>query len=166
MNHHSFWLGWLVLVLGIARLSADAESLLDREALGPLKLGQTAADVTRLLGAPESRGKETEWAALGEWVQEWRFPRQGLKLHLAAAEKGGAQTVLMVTATAPCQFATAHGIKMGSSVAEVTRAYREVEDKEHSRPGESFVAGSIYGGVIFTFKEGKVAEIFLGAAAE
>jgi hypothetical protein len=31
---------------------------------------------------------------------------------------------------------------------------------------QTFVAGSIYGGLIFTFAQGYVSEIFLGAAAE
>jgi len=33
-------------------------------------------------------------------------------------------------------------------------------------PGKIFVAGSIYGGAIFNLKDGKVVQIFIGAAAE
>jgi hypothetical protein len=32
--------------------------------------------------------------------------------------------------------------------------------------GKTFVAGSVYGGVIFQFEKGREAEIFIGAAAE
>ena len=42
----------------------------------------------------------------------------------------------------------------------------KVRDKEQSVPGATFVAGSVYGGVIFTFTGGKVSRIFIGAAAE
>jgi hypothetical protein len=35
-----------------------------------------------------------------------------------------------------------------------------------SIPDQTFIAGSIYGGLIFTFDQGRVSEIFLGAAAE
>ena len=58
------------------------------------------------------------------------------------------------------------GIHIGSTIVEVTTAYGKVENKEESESGKTFVAGSIYGGVIFTFTDGKVSQIFLGAAAE
>jgi hypothetical protein len=35
-----------------------------------------------------------------------------------------------------------------------------------SIPHESFIAGSIYGGLIFSFQDSIVNQIFLGAAAE
>ena len=139
---------------------------LDEDALGKLKLGQKAADVTALLGKPESMGKDTEWGATGEWVQEWQFKKQGLTINMASTTKGGAKTVLTITGIAPCKLSTARGIHLGSTIAQVTKAYGDVQDKEQSKPGQSFVAGSLFGGVIFTFESGKVSEIFIGAAAE
>ncbi len=136
------------------------------EAFGKLSYGQKAESVTALLGKPESKGKDTLWEATGEWVQEWRYTAQGLKLNMASDAKNGPKTVMTLTATAPCALATARGIRIGSSIAEVTKAYKNVQDKEMSVPGTSFVAGSIYGGVIFSFKDGKVSQIFVGAAAE
>ena len=162
----------LNFILGIVTLAACCNALgaedkfLENEALGKLKLGLKAAEVTALIGKPDSKGKETEWDAIGEWVQEWRFKSQGLELNMSSAAKGGAKTVLTITATAPCKLATKRGIHIGSTVAEVTKAYGNVEDKEQRVAGKTFVAGSIYGGVIFTFTEGKVSQIFIGAAAE
>ena len=145
----------------------DAEDkTLENETLGKLKLGQKAAEVTVLLGKADSKGKDIEWGATGEWVQEWRFKSQGLSVNMASETKGGAKTVLSITATAPSKLATARGIKIGSSIAEVTKAYGDVRDDEQSDPGKSFVAGSVYGGVIFSFAGGKVSQIFIGAAAE
>lgn len=72
----------------------------------------------------------------------------------------------MITAGARCKLATTRGIKIGSTEAEVRKAYQDVENKEESEAGKSFVAGSIYGGVIFTLEKGRVVEIFMGAAAE
>ncbi len=43
------------------------------------------------------------------------------------------------------------------------QAYKEEEER---RTSEHFVAGSIYGGLIFSFQNGRVNEIFLGAGAE
>lgn len=150
-------------------LGADDKWLAD-EALGKIKLGRKAADLPALAGKPDSKGKDTEWAAIGEWVQEWvqewRFQAQGLTLNMASQSKGGAKTVLTITAEAPSKLATARGIRIGSTIAEVTKAYGKVRDKEQGVPGETFVAGSVYGGVIFTFTGGKVSRIFIGAAAE
>ena len=140
--------------------------MVKREALGKLKLGQKAANVTKLIGEPDGKGKDTEWGATGEWVQELRFKKLGLHLSLASEKKGGAKSVLSITAEAPCSLATERGIRIGSTSTEVNRAYGDVRDKEQSEPGKTFVAGSIYGGVIFSFTGGKVSQIFIGAAAE
>jgi len=146
-------------------LGAD-DKWLDNEALGKIKLGRKAADLAGLIGKPDSKGKDSEWEAIGGWVQEWHFKSHGLTLHMASKSKGGAKTVLTITAEAPSKLATARGIHIGSTIAEVTKAYGKVHDKEGSEPGKTFVAGSIYGGVIFTFTGGKVSQIFIGAAAE
>lgn len=136
------------------------------ETFGKLRHEQKAEAVTALLGRPETKSKDKLWEATGEWVQEWRYTAQGLKLNMASDAKNGAKTVATITATAPCLLATARGIRIGSSISEVTKAYKNVQDKEMSEPGKSFVAGSVYGGVIFSFKDGKVSQIFIGAAAE
>ena len=146
--------------------SGADDKFLENEALGKIKLGQKAADLTALIGKADSKGRDTEWAATGEWVQEWRFKSQGLTLNLGSESKGGAKTVLSITATAPSKLTTARGIHIGSTIADVTKVYRDVQDKEQSEPGKTFVAGSVYGGVIFTFRQGKVSQIFIGAAAE
>lgn len=142
------------------------EVQVDQEAFGKLALGQKADEVVALLGKPESKGKDIMWEAIGEWAQEWRYPKQGLRLNMASGKKGGAKTVLMISASRGCEFATKRGVRIGSSEAEVRKAYGAVEDKEASVRGESFVAGSVYGGVIFHFEKGRVTEIFIGAAAE
>ncbi len=160
------------LIVAILALTAFCNALgaddkwLENEALGKISLGRKAAELKALIGTPESRGKETEWDAIGEWVQEWRFKSHGLVLHMSSKSKGGAKSVLTITATAPCQLTTARGIHLGSTIAGVTKAYGSVQDKEESMSGETFVAGSVYGGIIFTFTDGKVSKIFIGAAAE
>ncbi len=145
---------------------AAEEFLSEREALGGIKIGQKAAEITAHAGEPDNKGKDTEWEAIGEWVQEWDFKTQGLTLNMASATQGGVKAVLSIAAEAPCKLATVRGIHIGSTMAEVARAYGDVHDKEMSVPGETFVAGSVYGGVIFTFTDGKVSQIFIGAAAE
>ena len=111
-------------------------------------------------------GKDTLWEATGDWVQEWRYLSIGLELAMASDKKSGPKRLLSITATQGCTFATKRGISIGSKEAAVNQAYAKDRDKEQSVPGESFIAGSVYGGVIFTFKAGIVTDIFIGAAAE
>lgn len=155
----------LLLTLASGLTPLRAEKMFEDESLGKLKLGQKAEAVVKSLGKPDSKGKDVYWEAIGEWVQDWNFPKQGLTLAMSSEKKGGARTILSITAEAPCQLATSRGITIGSPEADL-KAYRDLRNTEHSVPGKSFVAGSIYGGAIFTLKGGKVAQIFIGAAAE
>jgi hypothetical protein len=157
---------WIAALAACVHALPAEDNLLEGESLGKITLQQKADQLTALIGKPEGKGRDVEWGATGEWVQEWRYPKQGLQLNMASETKGGAKGVLSITATAPCKLATKRGIKIGSSMADVNKAYQDVYDKEQSVPGKSFVAGSVYGGVIFTIKDGKVVGIFVGAAAE
>lgn len=140
--------------------------LMRSESLDGLTLEMKSSGLTKLLGKPEKTGKEENWEAIGEWVQRWSWPKLGITAQMSSKEKGGAKTLLAVTLTAPSERATRKGIRIGSSEAEVVAAYGALRDKETSQAGKTFVAGSPYGGLIFTFSKGKVSEIFLGAAAE
>lgn len=142
------------------------DDLSARESLGTLRLGLTGAEVIKVLGKPSGKNKDVMWEAIGEWVQEWNYPAKGLVLNMASGKKGGAKSTLSISAAAGCSLATARGIRIGSTEAEVRKAYGAVEDRESSVRGESFVAGSLYGGVVFRFEKGRVSEIFIGAAAE
>lgn len=137
-----------------------------KDALGSLALGQKQADVIKFLGQPKSKGKDIEWEALGEHVQEWNYPAQDLTLNMNSIKQGGKKTILTISAGPRCTLATKRGIKIGSTLAEVKKAYGQWEDTESGEPGKLFVAGSMYGGILFHFKNGKVSEIFFGAAAE
>jgi len=146
--------------------SLRAETMFESDSLGTLKLRQGAEAVIKALGKPSAKGKDVEWEAIGEWVQEWRYPKQGLTLAMTSEKKGGAKTILSITAESPCQLLTSRGIQIGSTEAKVAKAYRDVQNKEEGEPGKLFVAGSVYGGTMFHLKDGKVVQIFIGAAAE
>jgi hypothetical protein len=163
---HLYSACWFATLAACVTTLRAEEKLIEDESLGKITLQMKADPLAACIGKPEGKDKDVMWEAIGEWVQEWRYPAQGLKLNMASEKKGGAKRVQSITANAPCQLATKRGIKIGSSIAEVTKAYKNVQDKEQSEPGKTFVAGSVYGGVIFTFKDGKVVQIFVGAAAE
>ena len=137
------------------------------EHLGGLKLGTTEKDVLKLLGKPEKKGDLIKQEADGTFVQQWEYPAKGLSILMSAgAKKTGAKTAAALTASAPCALATKAGIKIGSDAAAVRKAYAGHADKENPPTESEFTVGSIYGGIIFNFTEGKVSRIFFGAAAE
>jgi hypothetical protein len=164
-----------IILVGIAlfgQLSAKdspqdaAIKQMARETLGDLKLEMTEKALIKVLGEPKTKGKEIKWEAIDLFVQQWEYPALGLELQMAAQKQKAPKTILMIRAKSPCKLLTLHGLGIGHSEADVIKAYKAFEDKENSKRGETFVAGSIYGGVIFTFSKGKVSEIFFGAAAE
>ncbi len=156
----------LLAILGLGISPLRAEKMFEDDSLGSLELGQKAAAVTKALGKPASKGKDEHWEAIGQWVQEWYFPEQGLTLAMSSEKRGGAKTILNISAEAPCELATSRGIKIGSPATDLAKAYRKEQNKEAGEPGKLFVAGSIYGGSMFHLEAGKVAQIFIGAAAE
>ena len=140
--------------------------LMASEFFGELKLGLTAAQVVEILGSPETKGETMLWEADGLYHQDWYYPQQGITLYMASETPGERQTVFAIMLTSPSTLKTQRGIGIGDSYTEVMQAYKDEEDPEMSIPDESFIAGSIYGGLIFSFEDGIVKQIFLGSAAE
>ena len=85
---------------------------------------------------------------------------------MVAKKKGGLKSIESITITSPSILQTQRGIRIGSTEAEVIKAYGRFQNAEDSKQGELFVAGSIFGGVMFDFQQGRVSRIFIGAAAE
>ncbi len=136
------------------------------EPFGKLALGQSAAEVVKLLGKPESKGREMLQEADGTRVQDWQYPTGGLTLVMQSLKQNGVQKVFMIRAKAPCSLVTARGIAIGSTEAAATKAYAKERDRGNSKTGKSLLAGSLYDGVEFTFTRGKVSEIVIGVTAE
>ncbi len=142
-------------------------AVLHAESLGGLRMNLPEKDVLRLLGQPAKRGKLVFQEADGNYVQDWHYPEKGIDLSMSAGEKKtGPKTIVAITASAPCTLATRKGIKIGSAESAVRKAYAAFVDRDTPAEPGSFVVGSIYGGLIFNFKNGNVSRIFLGAAAE
>lgn len=140
--------------------------LLYSEGFGELKIDLTAAKVINILGEPQTKGKQEFWGADGLYHQKWNYPQQGIVLDMAAETEQGSASISSVRIQAPSQLKTQRGIGIGDSSAKVKQAYAEEEDEAAPISAEYFVAGSVYGGLIFTFEDNKVTEMFLGAIAE
>ncbi len=150
---------------GLAQ-SENAQFNTKEERIGALHLEMAAKDLSRAISCKPQKGKELLEGATGEYVQDWKYPRCGVTLKMSSASKAGPKTVAIITIEAPSDLKTSKGIHIGSTEKEVIKVYGPYRDPEGSVAGQKFVAGSVYDGVIFTFKNGKVVAIFLGAAAE
>ncbi|MBS2037802.1 hypothetical protein JST97_22650 [bacterium] len=139
--------------------------LADTQKVGELKLGLDSSQVASMLGKPAKESKAIEEGATGLTVKDQSFPKRGLVVTLSREGKATVWRVERFRVSAPCAWKTPQGIGIGSSQQEVRKAYQELLDKE-SESAEQMVVGSIYGGIIFHFKNGKVDSIFVGAAAE
>ncbi len=136
------------------------------EKIGELRLGLSEKEINRIIPCRPEKGKEILEGATGDYIQMWKYHDCGILLKMVSERKRGAKSVGSITVTSPCDFATGSGIRIGSEESEVVKAYGQFQDPEETKKGKVFVAGSIYDGMIFTLKEGKVVKIFLGAGAE
>jgi hypothetical protein len=146
----------------------DPFALMHGELIGELAIGSSTAEVRHRLGQPQTTGSIEESAATGAFEQPWTYA-DGLSLVMSSSTHSGPQTIAAMTIAAPSTLKTRRGIGIGSSRAEVERAYGDVQapaDEVDPDDPERFVAGSTYGGLVFSFHTGVVDEIFLGAGAE
>ncbi len=150
--------------------SQDTEGIsfnTDDERIGRLRLGLTEQAVRGSIPCMPQKGREIFEGATGEHVQVWKFPDCGVELKMSAERKGGRKVVRAITITSPSDLKTGRGMRIGSTEREVVEAYGRFRDpEEDSEEGRSFVAGSVYDGMIFDFQDGRVIRIFLGSAAE
>lgn len=140
--------------------------LMHSDSLGDLRIDMPERDVVKFLGEPGGKGKQLLWEADALYHQEWRYPRQGIFLDLVSESTDSKQRVASIRAGLHSILETTKGIKVGDSFAAVNKAYGDQLDTDNSDPPFTLLAGSLYGGLLFSFEEGKVIQIFLGAAAE
>lgn len=132
--------------------------------IGDLWLGLVDTKVVEALGQPESKGKNEEWGADGMFHQDWNYNSKGIALNMSGEKSNGLQQVFSITVTGPATLKTPVNIGIGSDINDVKKAYANSMDP--SSTDESIIVGSVYGGIIFNFKNSKVVKIFVGAAAE
>lgn len=117
------------------------------------------------IGNPDKKGEDEYWGAIGTYVQNWEYPSLGINLEMESESQGGDKIVRSITIVQPCKFTTSQGISIGSDTKTVKEKYLKLIDASNS-DANIIVVGSIYGGTIFTLKDGAVSKIFIGAAAE
>lgn len=158
----------LLLVGFICNLSfaEDEFSLLREEQIGTLWIDLPEREVKKTIHCTLKRGPEKLWGADGAYHQKWEYAGCGITLGMVSEKKGALKSIESITLVSPGNLSTKRGIRIGSTEQEVMEAYRPNWNKEDSKAFGAFVAGSVYGGLMFNFQNGKVSRIFLGAAAE
>lgn len=142
------------------------DNLMQTESIGELKIDDSAQQVISYLGNPETQSENVIWGSDGLYHQTWDYPQQGNKLDMVSETEKGTQTVSSITINEPSQLKTKRNIGIGDLYEKVEKVYKQEKDVDNSITCETFVAGSIYEGIIFSFNEGRVSKIFLGSAAE
>lgn len=153
----------LFCVLTAVALAAPMK-VIDAQKVGNLRLGLESSQVASMLGKPDKESKPTDEGATGLTIKEQTF-KQGLVVTLAREKKATVWRVERFLVTPPCSWKTPQGIGLGASEQEVRKVYSQLLDAENQTP-KQLVVGTIYDGVIFHLKNGKVESIFVGAAAE
>jgi hypothetical protein len=137
------------------------------ERIGGLRLGLAEKELARTIPCAPRKGKELLEEATGDYVQTWRYADCGIVLKMGSERKGGSKVIQSITVTSPSDLVTSRGIRIGSTASEVIKVYGQYRDQDSGTDdGKQFVAGSVYDGMIFDFKGGRVFKMFLGAAAE
>lgn len=141
-----------------------ATAKIDIEKFGDLRIGQSSTDVLQILGKPSAQSKPVLWEADGLMHETWDYKEKGLAINMSS-EGTNAASIFSITANAPCSYKTAANMGIGNTYDEIMNAYKRHIDAEAT--DENMIpVGSVYGGILFTFKDKKAVTVFLGAAAE
>lgn len=133
------------------------------EGIGPIKMDMLASEVIAAMGKPKSKDKESRSEATGDLREPWKY--KGARLAMVRESKRTTHKVGEIYVEAPSDLATKRGIRIGSTRADVEKAYAKERNAEESDEA-IFVAGSVYDGLIISFENDVVTKMFLGAAAE
>jgi len=146
--------------------SAGRFGFAQTESIGGLHLGMTPKQFVGFLPCTVKKSEPVLWAGIGEIIQEWNYADCGIKLQLSASDNNTPQKISSIRVMAPSEFKTNRKIGIGSNFESVIDAYTEFADQADNQAGETFLAGSVYGGLLIKFEENRVISLFLGAGAE
>ncbi len=140
----------------------------DGEKLAGIALGDSLADVIKLLGEPEKKTEPVEEPATGYKVQQYIYKTKGIKVSLDLNDK----KVIFVSIESPCVKGTLRDVKIGDPESKVRKNYLLSDSQGHaldksSLANKSAFCGDVYWAIMFVFdKAGKVKSISMGAFAE
>lgn len=136
--------------------------LLESETFGGIGNAAPGADVIKVLGPPKKKSKPVVEGATGNYVSTWDWPSASAIMTSETDHGPWIERNLSIGKSSKLE--TSRHIKIGSSRAEVEAAYPRSDDDQKDDPNR-YLAGSMYGGVMFTFEKDKVVAISMGPFA-
>ncbi|MCB9654818.1 MAG: hypothetical protein H6729_11880 [Deltaproteobacteria bacterium] len=128
------------------------------DALGDLHYGMDLKEVVKIFGPPESTAKAVFSEEREGYLKTIGYASRGTEIEFLATKKEGPFSLVSARIEAPSKLATKRGIKIGSNVAELSTAYGQ----NGIDSTDEFIFGSQLGGVVFTLRNNRVTEIYLG----
>jgi hypothetical protein len=134
------------------------------ESIGGLRIGLKETDLREIIDNPDERSKPLYYGADGLMHITLKYNIKGIELDLFQTPDSS-YAIGRINITPPCNLKTSKGIGINSRLEDVKSAYKYYFNPQFS-DDMTFVAGTIYGGIIFQIEDKKVKSIFIGAAAE
>jgi hypothetical protein len=142
---------------------SDEFSVMHAEGFGALRIGMKEAEMLAALPGAKAQGECAPSEVDGGSYRWFRDAKAGVDIVVSC---DGDKPVGSIHVVAPSTLTSRRGIGLGATAEAVTKAYADVLSREEPPTEDGIVAGSIYGGLVFSLKDGKVTEMFLGAMAE
>jgi len=137
--------------------------LMESETIGKLQFDMPLAAIETEVGAAEEKTEFELWGADDFEHQTRIYQNNTLEIDYIKTEDDEI-VCNMITIYGDNELKTSRGIGIGDSRNAVLKVYQqEIYDRDNET---ALIAGTIYGGVIFTFENDKVKSIFIGAGAE
>lgn len=149
-----------------AAKTAPAEGIWRTETLGGVALGAATSDVEKLLGKPEKTSPPTEEGATGDWTFAWTYVAKGISIQFAGPKKEGPHYVKQMWIDKTSKLKTGSGIGVGSTKAEVEKAYGKDIDKDGSSDTQIGVGPDHYDRMTIQLEKGAVVGVTIGADGE
>ena len=145
-------------------LTKKGFDLMQTESVGAIKFGLTSKQIIDLIGEPDETSEPFFSEVDGETYQHFDYKSKGIFLSFVI-KSDSIKEVRLIEIKAPCILKTSRQIGVGSTDAEVMNSYKEYINRQYSDSSD-IVAGSIYGGIIFSLQKQKVKSIYFGPTAD
>lgn len=138
---------------------------------GKVWLEQPAKKVLSALGKPDKKGERHLEGATGYTIEPWEYSDLGLSLQMAEPEDSNKQTVYRIEVKSPCKWSGWNGIGIGTPAHKVKSfvSKKQINPKNEvsiSDDSCSVLMTESWTMLVFSIKNGKVKEIFLGPGPE
>jgi hypothetical protein len=148
----------LLALVALALWTSAHAGVLD-ERIGPVRIGMSDRQLRPAAGAPTHEGAPSfAGAATSDWQKAWRYGHATVTL-AGARETARTWRVRSITVERGSTWRTRRGIGIGSTRAQVERAYRGLVKK--AAPSEHEL---VIGGMNLTFARSRVVKMYLGAS--